>query len=89
MTPGPWQVFDRRPSINDFEVSCGDSDFNGGLIVASCVGPDMEANATAIAAVPDLVAALNGALGCRESGLVPGDGWFQSMEDALKKAGQL
>jgi len=83
--PGPWKAEKYVGNADNWFVRGPDDK----SICGRGAGPVTEGNAKAIAAVPDMVDTLRGALACSDSGLVPGDGWFQSMREALAKAGLL
>jgi hypothetical protein len=65
-TPGPWEA---RDFSGDQYVIWG-PEFGGGrhALIATCTGPNLEANARLIAAAPEMLAALKRAYGFLEKG---------------------
>lgn len=85
-TPGPWQF------TEPFELSPGDENVdvhvsgrNGGMIIARCCGPDMEANVRLIAAAPEMLEALKGASSVIQM-FASGTMLHQEIEAAIAKA---
>ena len=83
-TPGPWMVADdcvrviTMPTADDYQIAHCD---------AGAFSPDYEecaANATLIAAAPDLLAALEGLLPMWESGIK--EPWIEAARAAIAKA---
>jgi hypothetical protein len=90
-SPGPWKLDTKYAGCKRITAKLGPQHRQAKRTELACTSglndeEEDTANGHAMAAVPDLVSALVGALACESEGLVPGDGWFHEMRQALRAA---
>lgn len=86
-SPGPYVTKEGMPHFDDTTYVVTHPDFNDGFAIASCIGPDRDANARLLAASVDLLEACEAAKALLINDLKePGRTVFWKLVDAIRKA---